>query len=132
MADMQIFVKTGALPHGVVHGPITMTVDDVKPSDTIAKVKAKIQALTAFPATEQHLFLGRQELDSLRTLADHDIQNESTLHMTVSGRLMAQLRREQILMKTMTVDDVKLSDNIAKVEAKIQALTASRTSPHST
>ena len=51
MADMQIFVKTGALPHGVVHGPITMTVDDVKPSDTIAKVKAKIQALTAFPPT---------------------------------------------------------------------------------
>jgi hypothetical protein len=89
MADMQIFVKTGALPHGVVHGPITMTVDDVKPSDTIAKVKAKIQALTAFPATEQHLFLGRQELDSLRTLADYDIQNKSTLHITV-GALKAQ------------------------------------------
>ena len=66
MADMQIFVKTGALPHGVVHGPITMTVDDVKPSDTIAKVKAKIQALTAFPPTEQHLWLGRQELAQLR------------------------------------------------------------------
>ena len=94
MADMQIFVKTGALPHGVVHGPITMTVDDVKPSDTIAKVKAKIQALTAFPPTEQYLWLGRQELDSLRTLADYDIQNESTLHMTVSAALKAQLKAQ--------------------------------------
>ena len=92
MADMQkIFVKTHACPHGVLRGPLTMTVD-VKPSDTIASVKAKIQALTGFTPTEQNLWMGRQRLDSLRTLADYDIQNESTLHMTVS--LKAQLEAQ--------------------------------------
>jgi ubiquitin C len=86
MADMQIFVnaltgKTHVCAHGV-RGPQVLTITlYVRTSDTIASVKAKIQTLTGFTPNEQNLFFAGQSLDNLRTLADYNIQNESTLHM---------------------------------------------------
>ena len=49
--------------------------------DSIDNIKEKIQEKTGFSPDAQRLFLGEKELENGRTLADYNIQKESTLRL---------------------------------------------------
>ncbi|PWA51964.1 Polyubiqutin 4 [Artemisia annua] len=92
---------------------------EVKPSDTIGYLKAKIKDIEGIPTYQQVIIFNEMVLEDNDTVSDFHIDKEYILTLVLKSKGLMQIFVKTLSGKTITLE-VKPSDTISNVKAKIQ------------
>ncbi|KAL7092056.1 hypothetical protein ACP275_12G142000 [Erythranthe tilingii] len=83
---------------------------------TIGGIKSTVHEKEGIPPNQQILFFGNMQLDDHRTLADYDIDNDSTLRLSVTSFPISVV---SVSGSSITLE-VKFSDTVSDVKSEIR------------